>query len=183
VFAPQMIVWNVLYGQPFTGPQGPSFLRWSEPHVIDVLFSDNHGLFTWTPIVLLSLIGVVRLARRVPGLALPVGVVVAGSWYVNAAVADWWGGEAFGARRFLSLFPLFTLGLAVWVQPLHSRVGRWPLRAAAAWTLVGANALLLFQYQLFMKGLGEIAPYPRGWVDMWLTRFVVPIRFLEWWWS
>ena len=49
--------------------------------------------------------------------------------------------------------------------------------------LVAANALLLFQYELFMKGYRTIAPYPHGPVDMWLTRFVVPVRVLAQWLS
>src|SRR4029450_3462143 len=41
VFSPQMVVWHVLYGHALTIPQGPSFLQWSSPHPIAVLFSDN----------------------------------------------------------------------------------------------------------------------------------------------
>ena len=47
--------------------------------------------------------------------------------------------------------------------------------------LVVTNGLLLLQYQLFMKGLAEIAPYPREFFDMWVARFVVPARLLVWW--
>jgi hypothetical protein len=43
------------------------------------------------------------------------------------------------------------------------------------------NVLLLLQYQLFMKGLDELAPYPRGVFDMWVARFVVPVRLIVWW--
>jgi hypothetical protein len=32
--------------------------------------------------------------------------------YVNAAARDWWAGDAFGARRFLGLFPIFAIGLS-----------------------------------------------------------------------
>jgi hypothetical protein len=152
-------------------------------------------------------IGLARFAGRHRSLAPTLAVVVLTSWYVNAAVADWWAGEAFGARRFLSLFPLFTLGLAVFIDaglgvgadtaragavgagtvgtdPIGADTARrgWTLRAAAAWALVAANLLLLLQYQLFMKGLTAIAPYPRNWFDMWAARFVVPFRLLDWWW-
>jgi hypothetical protein len=47
--------------------------------------------------------------------------------------------------------------------------------------LAACNLLLLLQYQVFMKGRPDLAPYPHGWVDMWLTRFLVPVRvFAEW---
>jgi hypothetical protein len=181
VFSPQMVVWDVLYGQPFALPQGPSFMRWTTPHLAAVLLSDNHGLFTWTPIIVLAVAGLVTFARRLPAAALPIAAVLLVSWYVNAAVADWWAGEAFGARRFLSLFPLFVLGLAVWLQPRQSQSPIRPWRLAVVAGLVVANGLLLVQYEAFMKGLTTLAPYPREWFDMWLARFIVPFRLLASW--
>ena len=182
VFSPQMVVWFVLYGRPFTVPQGPSFMQWTSPHPLAVLFSDSHGLFVWAPLLALSVIGLIDYTRRYPTTALPIATVVVASWYVNAAVTDWWAGEAFGARRFLSLFPLFVLGLAVWLD----RVAREPgpalaRRLVVVSVLVGANLLLLLQYQLALKGMETISPYPHGPFDMWLTRFLVPFRLLEWW--
>ena len=181
VFSPQMIVWQVIYGQPFALPQGPSFMQWTSPHLVAVLLSDNHGLLSWAPLLGLSLIGLVGFARGMPGAAVSVAFVLLSSWYVNAAVADWWAGEAFGARRFLSLFPMFVLGLAVWLNhgPRTDRIA--PLRVLLVLVLSGVNLLLLLQYQLALKGLEHIAPYPHGVTDMWITRFMVPFRLLAWW--
>jgi hypothetical protein len=178
-FLPQMIVWTVLYGQPFAIPQGPSFMRWTSPHLIDVLFSDNHGLFSWAPLLLPALFGLVTLLRREPAWRLPVGLVLIVSWYVNAAVADWWAGEAYGARRFLSLFPLFSLGLSVWID---SAVGaaRRRARYAVVGVLCVLNGLLLLQYQLFMKGLTALAPYPSGLQGLFVERFLVSWRLARW---
>jgi hypothetical protein len=175
VFSPQMMAWKVLYGRALTIPQGPSFLQWSSPHPIAVLFSDNHGLFTWTPLIVLSVWGLATFVRRERSVAVPVVAILLASWYVNAAVADWYAGEAFGARRFLSLLPLFVLGLSVWLGAASKP------RLAVVWTLVAANWLLLLQYETFMKGLRTVAPYPRAWFDMWVVRFLVPFRLLKWW--
>ena len=179
VFSPQMAVWTVLYGQPFAIPQGPSFMQWTTPHPFAVLFSDRHGLFSWAPILVPATIGlVVSMARR-PAWRWPLALVVLVSWYVNAAVVDWWAGEAFGARRFLSLFPLFALGLSAWVARPDSRlVSR--VRVAIVVVLGALNGLLLLQYQIYMKGLHELAAYPQGWSGMWLERFLVPWRLVEW---
>jgi hypothetical protein len=180
VFSPQMAVWHVLYGRAFTVPQGPSFLQWTSPHPFAVLLSDNHGLFTWAPVLVLAVAGLAQWLRRTPAVAVQIALVVLLSWYVNAAVADWWAGEAFGARRFLSLLPLFVVGLAVWIQPARAALpgaGRlWLLLALAV-----AHGLLLLQYQLFMKGLDGIAPYPHGGYDMWVVRWLVPFRVIAWW--
>jgi hypothetical protein len=103
------------------------------------------------------------------------------SWYTNASVADWWAGEAFGARRFLSLFPLFVLGLASWLQPREGTAQVRPVRVALVAGLGVATALLLLQYEVFMKGLEAIAPYPHGGFDMWIVRFAVPFRLVARW--
>jgi hypothetical protein len=178
-----MLVWNTLYGQPLALPQGPSFIQWTSPHPIAVLFSDNHGLFAWAPLLAPALIGLFVFTRRHHPLAAPLTAVLLSSWYVNAAVIDWWAGEAFGARRFLSLFPLFVLGLAVWIDAAWSVPASFRRRVAVLSLLTVASGLLLLQYQLFMRGLEVIAPYPNGAFDMWIARFVVPFRLLAWWTS
>jgi hypothetical protein len=173
-----MIVWQVLYGQPLAVPQGPSFMQWTSPHPLLVLLSDNHGLFSWAPLLVLSTVGLVLFIRNHPDAAWPFGVALITAWYVNAAVVDWWAGEAFGARRFLSLYPLFVLGLARWVSKAQTEPAFG--RVAVVVLLVVANGLLLLQYQVFMKGLPDLAPYPHGWSHLFLTRFVVPFRLLGW---
>ena len=176
-FLPQIAVWTVLYGSPFVIPQGSGFMRWSEPALWSVLFADNHGLLTWTPIVALALAGLVPLTRRYPAIGTAAFGFVAVTWYVNAAVADWWGGEAFGARRFISGYPVFVLGLAAlfagWRRPIAVK--------ALAIGFTAYTLLLLLQYQAFMHGLRQVVPYPRGVVDLWLWRFRVPFDLLRWW--
>ncbi|PYR56658.1 MAG: hypothetical protein DMF85_15890 [Acidobacteria bacterium] len=177
-FAPQAIVWTVLYGRPFAIPQGPDFMRWGTPALWSVIFSDNHGLVTWTPIVALALAGFVPLVRRAPLIGVAAVTFFVASWYVNACVADWWAGEAFGARRFVSCVPVFVLGLSALLQiaTAPAAIARGLTVAFTAYTL-----LLLIQYQTFMHGLRQLAPYPRGFFDLWLARFRVPFDVLAWW--
>ena len=176
-FVPQMIVWQVLYGRAFTVPQGPGFMHWQDPALLAVLFS-QHGLLTWTPILAMAIVGIAFVARRAPLVFVAAVLVLATSWYVNAAVADWWAGEAFGARRFVSCYSIFVLGVtACFAQRRLSTRGMAGVTAAfAAYTL-----LLLLQYQTFMHGLRQVAPYPEGFVNLWLWRFRTPFDLLAWW--
>ena len=155
-------------------------MRWTAPALMSVLFSDWHGLFTWTPLVAVAIAGMVRLSRRHPDICLAAGAFLVLSWYVNAAVADWWAGEAFGARRFVSCFAVFVFGLAALIDGWSPRL---PLLATASGAIVGYTMLLLVQYQAFMHGLRQLAPYPGGGFDLWLARFVVPFRILREWMS
>jgi hypothetical protein len=181
-FLPQMMVWNTLYGSPFLVPQGEEFMKWTAPALVSVLFSE-HGLISWTPIIAVALAGLVMLWKREPMVAAALGAAMLVSWYTNAAVADWWAGEAYGARRFVSCFPIFVIGLSAAIHPLAERQPQPPrLRAIAAFAVViiTLNGLLLLQYQTFMHGLRTLAPYPKGGYDLWLARFVVPFDLLRW---
>jgi hypothetical protein len=174
-FVPQMIVWFVIYGDPLLVPQGSGFMRWSDPHGLDVLFSTFRGLFTWTPVVALSLAGIFLVWSRLRQVGMTLAVIFLLSWYVNASAADWWAGEAFGARRFVSCFPIFVIGCSA---ALHGLSGRPRLSVALVALVIGCNLLLLLQYQLFLKGWRDLAPYPDDMWSLWVSRFTVPFRLL-----
>ena len=175
VFSPQLLAWKAIYGGYFVVPQGSGFMRWTEPAVASVLFSARRGLFIWTPAVALAVVGLWALYRRERILGTGAIVVVALSLYVNAAVADWWAGEAFGARRFVGDTVFFALGFAALGARLAIRVNLTWLRAAAV-ALVIYNGLLLFQYQLFMRGYRDLVPYPATYKQVLIDRLWVPFR-------
>jgi hypothetical protein len=175
VFSPQMMVWSTIYGSVLLVPQGSGFMRWSEPHLLAVLFSTTRGLFTWTPVLLIAVFGLYRLGVAHRHLGMTLGVIFVLSCYVNAAVADWWAGEAFGARRFVSCFPRFVAGTAVVLARWRDRPA-WC--ASAAVLVIALNMLLLLQYQLYLKGWRDLAPYPDDFWSLWIARFVVPFRVL-----
>ena len=112
VFSPQMVVWKALYGSYLTIPQGPRFV--SGGAAFDgVLFSPHHGLFSWSPLLYLGAAGLLLFAFRQPWRGLAALAFLLALTRVNAGVGDWWGGAAFGGRRFDAALPLFGLGLAL----------------------------------------------------------------------
>ena len=144
VFSPQMVIWQFTHGQPLVIPQGPGYMRWWDPHPLQVWFSPHHGLFTWTPIWLIALLGLASLPRQArPAVAAMLAVFLLES-YVNSCTRDWWAGDAFGSRRFLSQFPTFVLGLSA----VASKAGvRYPKRIVAVSAVaVIANLALMGLY-------------------------------------
>src|SRR3974377_1275334 len=47
---PQLWQWHTLYGRWLLVPQGPAFVSFPPRYVLNVLFSDLHGWFLWTPL-------------------------------------------------------------------------------------------------------------------------------------
>lgn len=108
-----------LFGNMLTIPQGDNFLNLAQPALYGLLLSGRNGLFSHHPVLWLGVAGLVlalinakteqpTLVRLVYPLLLVFVIQV----YLNATVADWWGGHAFGQRRLLSSLLLFGLGFA-----------------------------------------------------------------------
>jgi hypothetical protein len=126
---PTFISRAIVYGGPFeTGYVSLRDFLWSSPVLLSVLFSANHGLLSWTPVILLSLPGLVIFARRRPQVGIPFAVATVLFYLFFSLYPDWAGISSYGNRFFLSLTALFILGLAVSLESFASLFS--PRRAA-----------------------------------------------------
>jgi hypothetical protein len=131
-FLPQMIAWNSIYGSPLAvSPMSPKMF-WSSPDIARMLWSSRNGLFSTSPVTYLAALGLVAFALRNRAFGRLALVVFVLSVYVNASVEDWWGGAAFGARRFDGTVPLLVVGLAAAIDGLGRWLARRPLAAVTA---------------------------------------------------
>jgi hypothetical protein len=148
VFSPQMIVWKRLYGSFLTVPQGARFVTGNAAWD-GVLFSPHHGLFSWSPLLYLGALGLALFAAREPWRGLAALAFLLALTRANAGVADWWGGSAFGGRRFESALPLFGLGLALAVARGAEVSRRHPLvlPGLLVCAFVAFNLLVAAQYR------------------------------------
>jgi hypothetical protein len=148
---PSFIAHRVIYGSIFaTGYIPLGLWNWGSPYFFSVLFSSNHGLISWTPIVLFAVIGLIAFWRSVPRTGLAFLAAAFAFYYFIAAYPDWAGISSYGSRFFISLTPLFVLGLAVFLDRF-TRICR-TRRAAVATACVFLacfvfwNAGLMFQW-------------------------------------
>ena len=178
---PTFITRYIVYGSPLASGYAP--LRawsWRSPFFLAVLFSSEHGLFLWTPILLLATVGLFIFWRREPrvGSALVGGAL---AFYVFiACYPDWAGISSFGNRFFVSLTVLFILGLGV----LLNRVGNmFPSPRAAVATLSLLAGIFIFWNVEFLVQWGEHLIPSRGpisWNAMIHNQFnVVPRQLTE----
>jgi len=113
-FLPTLIARLIVFGSPFAlggYANKPWHFEW---RVIPyMLFSSQHGAFSWTPILLLSVAGVCLLCARAPrqGISLLCAFV---AFCALLSVYPWWDGVvSFGSRFLVSLTPVYVVGLAV----------------------------------------------------------------------
>ena len=136
---PQMVVWFKTFGEPVVVPQGSGFMNWGSPHWADTLLSADRGLFNWHPVLLLGLIGLLLLRRSLGRLALSGVVILILTAWVNGAVKDFAGSDAFGARRYDLVIPFFAVGLARLLAAAIPVLARRPLALPALLLALAAS--------------------------------------------
>jgi hypothetical protein len=151
VALPDLIARHLLHGSAWQGGRLTRFF-WSEPRLWETGFSTQHGLFLWTPVVLASLAGLALLAIRRPAIGAPLLGAGAVSYYAVASYELWHGSSSFGNRYFVSLTPVFVIGLAALLRAAHGLVSRpaprlrWAALGAGLAVLAAWNAGLLVQW-------------------------------------
>lgn len=125
-----LVKW-VIYGSPFHLGYGVPWWFF-DPRLWQVLFSSEHGLWSWTPIVFFACVGFIPLIRRHPPLGWRCLLTFLAFWYLIASYDDWHGQSSFSNRFFLSLTPLFVCGLAALLAAVRERLGATAFRVAPA---------------------------------------------------
>jgi hypothetical protein len=147
-FLPTLITKKIIYGDYLKfGYQVRWFLN--SPALLKVAFSSEHGLFSWTPAVLLALIGLFLLEKRDRMLSFCCVTAFAIYLYTIGCYEDWAGISSFGSRFFVSLTPLFVLGLAAFLDFLAGAFseGRANILATGMISiLILWNAGMVFQW-------------------------------------
>ena len=138
---PQFLAWHALFGHYRPGAQRTSFFQPWLPHLGDVLFASNHGLFSWHPVWLVGLAGLMLLAVRKPALGIPLLAGFAAQALFLGSVTNWAGGMAFGQRRMLDCLFVVVVGAAVLFERIPRGVG-----GLGAMLFVWWNVSLLFQF-------------------------------------
>jgi hypothetical protein len=140
--APMLIAWWAIYGTilgPLTGGASSSGTTWTpfqSNALLDVLFSSYHGLLTWSPIVAISLIGLILHLRTDRTLAVA-GLLMFGSQWLANGLFDryFWAGTAFGSRRFVDIAIIFALGAALFVFHSPRVVGWSAIALTTLWSI------------------------------------------------
>ncbi|HXN21375.1 MAG TPA: glycosyltransferase family 39 protein [Candidatus Dormibacteraeota bacterium] len=177
--APTYITRTIIYGSPFESGYVP--LRnwlWGMPAFGAVLFSSDHGLFSWTPILILSAVGLVLLFQREKTVGAAVLAAVLSFYLLISFYPSWDGMSSFGNRFFVSLTPLFVLGLSVTLQQAARRFASQETAWKGSLLVVGLfivwNLAFIFQWGTHLVP----ARGPISWSEMAHNQVtLVPVRF------
>ena len=151
-FLPTLISKKIIYGAYFNFGYIERWY-WSSPAILKVTFSSEHGLFSWTPVLLLAVIGLFFLGRLDQNLSDYLLVGFALYLYTIGCYQDWDGISSYGNRFFVSLTSIFIVGAAALLDALAraftERRAALLARCTAA-ILVLWNAGLIFQWGIHL---------------------------------
>jgi hypothetical protein len=145
----------IIYGSPLaTGYVPVTAWNWSSPVFLQVLFSSDHGLFSWTPILILASVGLIFLVRRERQFGTILLICALAFYFVISSYPDWDGISSFGNRFFISLTPIFILALAA-LFTAFEKIWQDTRKAwLPAYALIGLlilwNAGLIFQWGMHL---------------------------------
>ena len=175
---PTFVTRQIIYGSPFaTGYPGIRTWNWTSPVFLRVLFSADHGLLSWTPILALAIAGLFFLAKRNPLLGAGSILTFLAYYYFISSYPDWDGLSSYGNRFFISLTPVFILGLGALLSAFSQWVGKTSRAVAFSGTAIALLVLwnigFIFQWGTHMvPARGEVS-----WREMAHNQFVaVPLR-------
>jgi len=147
VFLPQLLAYRTLTGRPSPSRLVARKMSWSSPHLLQVLFDPGHGLFAWSPLLLVASAGTAFLVwRRRDLTAVLLALCLLAQVWINGAVESWTQAGAFGSRRFVSSTPVFAWGLAALLAAVPPRRAR--LAAAGVVLFAWWNVSLMAQFGL-----------------------------------
>jgi len=166
VLVPHFVAKAIIYGSPWRTGYDDQFF-WTSPRLWQVGFSTEHGMFLWTPVLVLASLGLVRLTRRDATVGWPLLGCLAVFYYTVASYQNWHGQSSFGSRFFVSWTPVFVLGLGVLLRDVREYsgdvTGETPTRKVQFRT-----GGILFSYAL----LGLLALWNVGFIFQWGTNLV-----------
>jgi hypothetical protein len=116
-FLPTLITRSIIFGGFFRfGSYTVLPWDWTAPNWKSVLFSSEHGLFSWTPLLAFAIAGLFLAPRAARSVALFLALAAVGFYYTISSYPYWHGMASFGNRFFISLTPVFIFGLASVLQ-------------------------------------------------------------------
>jgi len=142
----QLLVWRQLGGVRtytffiFDFAQTPFFLR--------ILFSSNHGIFYWSPVLLLGAVGWYWLGKKDRFVGVSFLILFLVQVFLYNAWPDWWGAASFGHRMFVNSTPLFIVGLAVFMDKIKAR----------KWVVLGSLLFILWNFGLMIQYGARMIP-------------------------
>lgn len=116
IWIPQFLFWKQHTGQYlFFSYPGEQFF-WSDPQIINILFSFRKGWFIYTPLIALAFFGLFFMAKKYRALRNTILIITLVNIYVLSCWWDWFFGGGFGGRGFVQHYAYLAIPIAAFTE-------------------------------------------------------------------
>jgi hypothetical protein len=178
VILPTLITRKIIFGGMFRfGAYANLPWDWRAPFWHSVLFSSDHGMLSWTPLLGFALLGLFLPFRGGKWIKAYLALATVAFYYVISSYPFWDGMASYGNRFFISLTPVFIIGLALLLERVGGLFRSFRLAYATQGLVIALfvlwNLAFIFQWGTHMvPARGNIS-----WNEMVHNQFVgVPLQ-------
>src|SRR5262249_4052313 len=133
VFIPQLVTYRVVTGRFQPSKVVADKFTMTSPNFLNVLFSPEHGMIPWTPVIAVALLGMFIFWRydKLFTSALLISLLL--QVYLAGSFLTWQSASSFGQRRFINSTVIFVLGAAALISwAIANGVPKWLVGGIAA---------------------------------------------------
>lgn len=117
IYLPQMYYWYVMFEKPFVNSYRydvavTGFINWRHPKIFEVLLGHRSGWLLYTPIMLISVIGLIWIAIKKNYHSIGIVILFLVMLYLSASWSAYTFGWGFGYRPFVELYTFLAIPFA-----------------------------------------------------------------------
>lgn len=163
LISPQLFYWKIYSDQWFfNGYKDGAHFFFNNPQVINSLFSFRKGWFLYTPVMILSIPGLVILYVKYRRYFWTTFLIMVLSIYLNSSWWLWWFGGSFGNRAYVDFYGVFAFPIAGFLYYFFEKRGWLSFMLISLITIVfvGHNFFQMLQYKnsvISMSGMTKEA--------------------------
>jgi hypothetical protein len=143
IWIPQFIHWKYLTDHWFYFSYKEEGFFFSNPHILDGLFSYRKGWLVYTPIMIFSILGILFLYKEQKKWVMPITVFLILNIYIVYSWWCWWYGGGYGSRPMIESYALMAIPLASFFAFFDKKTSY--LRSVSLFVMFILISLNLFQ--------------------------------------
>ena len=143
---PQLTIYKLATGHWIVNAYADGTFHFMSPHLLEVLFSVQKGLFFWSPVLIFSVAGFFVARGWERNLLVATVLVLALDTYLIASWHVWWFGGSYGHRGFTDSLGLMAISLAAFFAWTSTQPRVRPFVSGAASAAVALSVVQMLQY-------------------------------------
>jgi len=146
VISIQMLIYKLSTGSYIVDTYSDEYFDFKHLHIINFLFSYKKGAFVYTPVLLISLIGLSYFWKQNKYSFYSGAIFLLVIFYILSSLWNWWYGGSFSSRVLIDYYAFFMVLLAAAFELLRKKVFKG-LYLAIIVLFILVNQVQIYQYR------------------------------------